>query len=332
MDKAEAARVFTPAAREAVKAFPIDVDQLELVTVSENATFRVTDRAGDAFVLRLHRPGYHTFEALNSERIWTRALAESGVPVPVPVTTRDGADYVCVAVPALGQDRQAGMTRWIEGELLSDVIERDPSLAALEHWFERLGEIEAAMHNQSSAWRPPEGFTRHAVDRDGLMGDAPFWGPFWEHPALSAAERMLFSATRDRLRVAMERLGRDPDSYGVIHADLHPGNLLADGEALTVIDFDDTAFGWHLYDIAVGLFHQQRSPHFAAVQRAFVRGYRTLRELGDAAVALIPMFLLVRGLAQIGWLGQRPEIDATKYIRGAIERVCVQCESVELAV
>jgi membrane protease YdiL (CAAX protease family) len=42
--------------------------------------------------------------------------------------------------------------------------------------------------------------------------------------------------------------------------------------------------------------------------------------------------LLFRGLAQIGWLGQRPEIDATKYIRGAIERVCVQCESVELAV
>jgi len=332
MDKAEAARVFTPAAREAAKAFPIEVGRLELVTVSENATFRVTDREGAAFVLRLHRPGYHTFEELTSERIWTRALAEAGVRVPVPVTTRDGADYACVAVPALGQNRQAGMTRWIEGELLSDVIEREPDRAALEHWFERLGEIEAAMHNQSSAWRPPPDFTRHAVDRDGLMGDAPFWGPFWDHPALSAAERRLFLATRDRIRIAMDRYGRDPSTFGVIHADLHPGNLLADGERLTVIDFDDSAFGWHLYDIAVGLFHQRRSPHFDAIQGAFVRGYRTLRELREEAVALIPMFLLVRGLAQIGWLGQRPEIDASNYIRGAIERACAQCESVELAV
>src|SRR5205814_1622606 len=173
---------------------------------------------------------------LNSERIWTRALAEAGVAVPIPVTTREGADYVSVPVPALGQHRQAGMTRWIEGELLSDVLEREPDVHALEHYFEQLGAIEAAMHNQSSAWRPPPGFTRHAVDNDGLMGDAPFWGPFWEHPALSPAERRLFVETRDRIRGALDRYGRRPSTYGVIHADLHAGNLLLNGDTLTVID------------------------------------------------------------------------------------------------
>jgi Ser/Thr protein kinase RdoA (MazF antagonist) len=162
------------------------------------------------------------------------------------------------------------------------------------------------------------------------MGEAPFWGPFWDHPALTPGERALMMATRDRIRVAMDRYGRDPADFAVIHADLHPGNLLADGEALTVIDFDDCAFGWRLYDIAVGLFHQRRSPHFAAIQQAFVRGYRSLRDLSDDDVARIPMFLLVRALAQIGWLGQRPEIDVTHYIRGAIERACAQCETVEL--
>ncbi|HLY78646.1 MAG TPA: hypothetical protein VKQ70_04690, partial [Caulobacteraceae bacterium] len=80
MDKAEARRVFTPAASQALKAFPIEPTGLELVALSENVTFRVTDRRdGAAYVLRLHRPGYHTLGELNSERIWTRALADAGI-------------------------------------------------------------------------------------------------------------------------------------------------------------------------------------------------------------------------------------------------------------
>ena len=330
MDSAEAEPVFTPAAIQALKAFPIEPEGLELVALSENVTFRVSDRRdGAAYVLRLHRPGYHTLEELNSERVWTRALAEAGVAVPIPLTTRAGSDYVSVQVEALGQQRQAGMTRWIEGELLADLLERSDDVEAPERCFEQLGAIEAAMHNQSCGWRPPPGFARHAVDRDGLMGDAPFWGPFWEHPVFSPPERRLVIETRDRIRVVLDRLGRAPTIFGMIHADLHDGNLLADGERLTVIDFDDCAFGWYAYDIAVALYHQQGSPRFEALRRAFVRGYRTKRDLGDDTLALIPLFLLVRGMAVMGWLHQRPEIDATRTIRNIKDRVCAQCEAFE---
>ena len=330
MDKAEAKRIFTPAAVDALAAFPIEPEGLELVSLSENVTFRVQDRRdGAAYVLRLHRPGYHTLEELNSERVWTRALAAAGIAVPIPLATLGGGDYVPVSAPAIGQVRQAGMTRWTEGELLSDLIDHDDSAAA-EGYFEQLGAIEAAMHNQSSAWRPPPGFARHAVDRDGLMGDAPFWGPFWDHPVFTQAERSLLIDTRDRIRGAMDRYGRDASSYGMIHADLHPGNLLVGADGLTVIDFDDSAFGWHLYDIAVALVHQQRSPHFAALRDAFVRGYRTRRALGDDALALLPMFLLVRVLAQIGWLHQRPEIDVSRTIRASADRLLAQCEAFEV--
>ena len=330
MDKAEARRAFTPAAVEALKSFPIDPAPPELIALSENVTFRVVDRRdGSAYVLRLHRPGYHSLEALNSERVWTRALADAGVDVPIPIQTRDGSDYVAVNIVALDQQRQAGMTRWTDGELLADLLARNDDPAAPERYFEQLGAIEAAMHNQSSGWRSPAGFARHSVDRDGLMGDAPFWGPFWDHPVLSASERKLVVETRDRIRGAMDRLGRDPSIFGMIHADLHAGNLLVGEGRLTVIDFDDCGFGWHLYDIAVALYHQQSSRRFEALQDAFVRGYRTRRAIGDDALALIPMFLLVRGLAVIGWLLQRPEIDASRTIGAMKARVCAQCEAFE---
>jgi Ser/Thr protein kinase RdoA (MazF antagonist) len=330
MDKAVAAEVFTPAAHAALAAFPIAPGRVELVRVSENATFRVTDaRDGADHVLRLHRPGYHTTEELHSERVWTRALAEAGIAVPIPLLARDGRDYVRVPVEALGEVREVGVTRWVEGELLEDRLEGVDDAGQLERWFGEQGALVARMHNQSSAWRPPPGFTRHAVDRDGLLGDAPHWGPFWDHPALSPAERALVLATRDRLRGVLDRYGQSPATYGLIHADLHPGNVLVTEGGLTVIDFDDAAFGWHVYDIAVALFFQRASPHFPAIQRAFVAGYRGQRPLGEAHIAMIPLFILVRGMAQIGWLHQRPEIEASHYMTGAKDWICAECAAFE---
>jgi Ser/Thr protein kinase RdoA (MazF antagonist) len=328
MDKARSAAIFTPPAHEVLRAFPVEPGEVELVSVSENVTFRVVDRNDGAdYVLRLHRPGYHTHEALDSERIWTRALAEAGVRVPVPLTARDGRDYVSVHVGELDQHRRAGMTRWIPGELLEDVLAHAEVADLYERWFERLGAMMAAMHVQSSAWRTPATFQRHALDVDGLLGEAPFWGPFWDHPKLSPAERGLLLGARERIRGALDRYGRDAATYGVIHADLHASNLLVDGEQLTVIDFDDTAFGWYLYDIAVALKRCEDRSDFAAIEAAFFRGYRTTRPISESERALVPMFRLVRGLAQIGWLHQRPEIDPGKRFDAMKQKICAQSAS-----
>lgn len=333
MDKIDAERVFTSAAREALTAFPIAVGDLRLVTVRENVTFQVTDRHdGAVYVLRLHRPGYHTLKELNSERVWVRALAEAGIAVPVPVSTRDGREYVTVPIDGTGEHRHAGMAHWTEGRILSDVLHDVSDSRVLEGYFEQLGAIAAALHNQSSAWRAPPAFQRHALDRDGLMGDAPFWGPFWDHALLSSGERRLMLQTRDRIRDALDRYGRPPATYSLIHADMHPGNVLIHGDRLTVIDFDDAAFGWHQYEIAVALIHHQSAPAFAALEGAFLKGYRAVRAISDDALALLPMFRLIRGMAQIGWYHQRPEHNPPRFFDEMKARVCAQCEAFEARV
>ncbi len=328
MDKAQAKAVFTAPALEGLNSFPIELGTIELVALGENITFKVTDGvSGEAYVLRLHRPGYNSLEELQSERVWTRALTGAGVRVPIGLPTRNGKDFVTVAIPGLGETRHVGVTSWTKGAVLNELLGETKDTPLFEHRFEQLGQIAAALHNQSAAWRPPAGFTRHAVDADGLMGETPFWGPFWDHPALTAPERALMLSTRDRLHAALARLGKDPATYGVIHADLHPGNLLADGEALTVIDFDDAAFGWHVYDIAVGLAHYADRPDFPAIQAAFLRGYRARRPLTEEAVALLPMFILIRDLAVIGWLLQRPEIDPGARLDALIAQAKAGCEA-----
>ncbi len=326
MDSAETEAAFMPAARAALESFPVGPADVVLVAMAENVTFKVVDRRdGTAYVLRLHRPGYHTLEELNAERAWVRALAAARIEVPVPVAARDGREYVPIPVAATGETRFAGLARWTEGRVLWDLLEETTNPDTVAGYFEKLGAITATMHEQSVGWTPPAGFKRHALDRDGLMGDAPFWGPFWDHASLTDVERRLLLDTRGRIQPVLDALGKDPSIYGVIHADMHAGNILVNGDRLTVIDFDDAAFGWHQYDIAVALLHKQDGPEGPALERAFLRGYRAARPIDEAALSLLPMFRLIRGMVQIGWYHQRPELPPSPWFEGMKALVLERC-------
>ena len=309
-ERPSTADAFRPAALEALKAFPIEPDALELKSLSENVTYRVIDRRdGLPYALRLHRPWYHTHDELISERDWIRALDQAGIAVQAPVATRDGREYAAVTIPATRETRFAGLARWTTGRVLSEVLGETTDPALIARRFEQLGALTASLHDQAAAWRPPAAFTRHALDADGLMGASPHWGPFWDHQGLSAAERRVFLEARDRLHGILARLDRRPAGYSLIHADMHPGNVLVDGDRMTVIDFDDAGWGWHAYDIAVALVYRQRAADFAALERAYLAGYRSVRPLSQETEASLPTFRLVRGLATIGWFHQRPELD-----------------------
>jgi Ser/Thr protein kinase RdoA (MazF antagonist) len=230
-----------------------------------------------------------------------------------------------VTIDATGERRLAGMAHWTEGRLLSHVLAETSDPATIEDYFAQLGALTASMHNQASAWQPPPGFRRHALDSDGLMGEAPHWGPFWEHRSLSAAERRLLLEARAHMREQLSRLSRDPSVYSLIHADMHPGNILVNGDRLTVIDFDDAGFGWHQYDIAVVLTYWQSKSNAVEIERAFLGGYRATRPVSDEALTSIPMFRLIRWMASIGWFHQRPELEPSPVFEERKAWVLEQC-------
>ena len=55
------------------------------------------------------------------------------------------------------------------------------------------------------------------------------------------------------------------------------------------------------------------------MQKALFKGYRQHRCLTDQAISYVPLFLVIRALACIGWYSDRPEHDERSKISGLIE-------------
>jgi Ser/Thr protein kinase RdoA (MazF antagonist) len=108
----------------------------------------------------------------------------------------------------------------------------------------------------------------------------------------------------------------------MIHADLGSANVLVENDRVFVIDFDDAGFGWHLYDIAVVLLDYATSPNYELIREALIVGYRSKRPISDEGLALLPMFLVVRMLASLGWLNERPEVRFDESLPALIEFAC----------
>jgi Ser/Thr protein kinase RdoA (MazF antagonist) len=303
----------TETAGAALDRWDLDVRDVALASRSENVVFKVTTPQTD-YALRLHRPGYNTLAELQAEIAWTDALRASGIHVPRHLPTRDDRAYAEVTLAGTTTRVQAGMIEWIDGASLGTSLET-ATLAETVDCFDQLGAVIAATHNQATQWSPPEGFVRRRWDADGLVGPDPLWGRFWEIPELEGPDRNVLLEARDRLHETLSAYGCPADEFSMIHADLHPYNVLVDDSTVQVIDFDDCGYGWHAYDLAVASYNYRENERFDDIERALIDGYHSVRPLSDKAIGLLPAFYLVRSLISLGWINARPELSETSKVQ-----------------
>lgn len=310
-------------ARSALSRWGLENAELTLLAVRENAVFRVT---GDnhRYALRVHRPGYHSNGALESELRWLEALSQANIEVPAVVPTRKGELFALASAPAMPRPAQIDLLEWVEGRQLGAVqAEAGNDLQWVRRTWRKLGELVARVHNHAARWQPPAGFVRHAWDETGLAGAQPVWGRFWELPSLRREQRTLLIRARDRIYLELAALPKTAASYSLIHADLVPENVLVDGEHLRLIDFDDAGFGWHLFDLVTALYSIAAEPYFDQAQEALIAGYRSGRSLDDSQLELLPLFFLVRNLTDVAWMHTRPETGTARQSTHAlVESAC----------
>lgn len=283
----------TAVVEKALGLWGFDGAACTLVAERENKVYRV-DHDGRSYALRLHRPGYCSDAELRSELQWMAAVGAGGLNVPAPVPSRTGA--LLHVVDGIAVD----VLDWLNGQPIGKTgvplaCDDRPGL------FRAIGTEMARLHEISDLWQRPEGFVRRSWDREGLLGDAPVWGRFWDNPTLSPEDRALLLHFRKVANEALATLDGQLD-FGLIHADLVRENIMVDGDKVQLIDFDDSGFGYRLLDIATTLLRNRNEPDYHDLQAALIDGYLRVRDIDLAALDL---FIALRAMTYVGWISSR---------------------------
>ena len=321
--EARAARMQT-LAMEALKAWDIADCQPQLIKIRENAVFRIRLADGFDAALRIHRYGYHSDAALQSELSWMQALQQDGIEVPELIPAGSGALFITAESDGVPEPRQIDMVKWLPGAPLGSIEDGlSETVGDIAQVFFETGRLAAQLHNHAARWQRPEGFVRHAWDTDGLTGEKPLWGRFWEYPGLDSGHRRLIERARDTARRDLIAIGEAGQTYGLIHADFNFDNIILRDGRVTAIDFDDCGFGWHLFDLATISILFLGTDRYDTVQGAVIEGYRRERPLSDATLKEMPLFYLLRAFTYLGWIHTRNETRTAQEIApGIVAMVC----------
>ena len=294
-----------------------------LLNVSENATYLIAPPDRERTILRVHRRGYHSLEAIESELDWVAALRESDVVHTAPVIeASDGRRVVEASHPHDGELRHAVMFEYLPGV--------EPPEDRLVEDFQTVGAITARLHQHARSWPRPAGFTRFTWDFETSLGTRGHWGSWRDGMAVGPGEAEVLGRSAELMRRRLAAYGSGPDRFGLIHADMRLANLLVDVDhdnAVSVIDFDDCGFGWFMYDLGSSLSFIEHYPVVPELIDAWCTGYRTVAPISADDEAELETFVMLRRLLLVSWIGSHSATDLAQDMGD--EYTAVSCELAE---
>lgn len=281
--------------KEALKQWGMSQATYRLVAERENKIFQIS-HANQHYALRIRRPGLRSPIELQSELVWLNALGTKGLDVPKPMPSLSGNWLEQI------NGYWVDVISWLNGQPLGE--SRQPlTLPQPEKVFFALGIELACLHDLSDRLSLPQSFERPHWDIDGLIGETPHWGRFWDNPTLDEKTKSLLIDFRHQAHLQLTERQSSLD-FGLIHADPVRENILIDNnvDEVKLIDFDDSGYGYRIFDIATALIKNRHEPHYADLEQALIEGYQSRRQLD---VSSLKLFLAIRASSYVGWIISR---------------------------
>jgi Ser/Thr protein kinase RdoA (MazF antagonist) len=303
-------------AAQALPHYGIDPETpLTLLKYRENFVFSAHS-AGVDYVVRVHRRGYHSDDELASEVEFVEALRSQGVAVPQFIRALDERIFCIVGETSPYGPHQVDLQLLLvnHGNFGSEATAFDGTAQLPPSDFAELGTLLARVHDATERSGYIVSAQRLDWDHGGLTGPTWTWGDPLRLPELAGADRATVEAAIARMRATLANYGAHPLRYGPIHADLTPENVLRTHTGLVIIDFDDFAHGWHLFDLATALNFFIPHPRYEEYRVALFDAYEAIRPFEARDHAAYPAIVFARALTYLGWAADRRGDDTAEFV------------------
>jgi Ser/Thr protein kinase RdoA (MazF antagonist) len=299
-------------ARQALMQYKIKDASLSFLQHSDTATFLVDSGRQGRFLLRIHVPftpemGQHGSDPamLRSELLWLEALRRStDLILQHPRRNQDG-DFV-TTLPTESGPINVTMLGWLEGEKFPREMESEETAA-------QMGAIAAKLHRHASHWRLPPGFTRPSRDAAYFQGMLNQLKVAVDDGRIEYLDYKTLETATESLLQTMTTHRNTRQSHGLIHADLHRGNMLLQDGQVRVIDFSFCAFGDFMFDLGICLSNIRQEFH-----PAFLAGYEQYMQLPADFARQIEGFYIGSMLGTLVFMLNRPDLQENFVRRASI--------------
>ena len=253
---------------------------LELLGQSENLVYKIS-----GFILRLTENSHRTATELNAELDFIAALSDQNVSVAMPklslsgllVETVDGY-HISVFKIAKGIVKKAS-----------------EAFSSLDTAFS-LGCELGKMHSLSVSYSPQSDKRHQYADityhKEGLN-----FIPAVDYLAVEEFKKAMNW---------VKSLPKIDDAYGLVHMDAHAGNFcIDDKDKVTLFDFDDCAYNFFSYDLAVPINSLQASDlsddQKQSARESLLSGYAGEYTMPEEWLDLINGFIRFRHIEMFAW-------------------------------
>jgi Ser/Thr protein kinase RdoA (MazF antagonist) len=273
-------------ALEALRAYPLEVERLSLLSHGFNTIFRVDDARGQKFALRLNVNSRRTLENVRAELAWLEALQrETDLRVPVVVPTGDGNLLQSLEHENAPRTLLSSLFEWIPGPNIGDNLS--------DAVVEELGTLTAKLHAHASSFKLPDDCELPTTK--SIFYDMPHHLFEMAHEHLPDSRLKVFQRGADATQ-AISDAAWARQAPRVIHTDLHQWNLKRYRNQLKVFDFDDTAIGQPVQDVATSLYYLRGEKNDEGFRVALERGYSRIAPWPAANEYELEALLAARGL------------------------------------
>lgn len=232
-------------AQHALAQYDIDVVSVSPVAQSGAAVFKIEDHRGLLYSLRVHESKSSTLEkmwtrsdVLDSELVWLAALhRDTSLIVPIPKRNQQGS-YVTQV-----DDMNCTVLSWVTGE--------QKSYFTNEQELKSTAEMTAALHHHASKWQPPSSFIRPTVNRARIQDALDLIKQGVREGLLDAHDVQILEAAGEKAMALLDTLPKNKLTWGVLHGDIVPPNIVFVDGVANPIDFGASGFGFFLTDLAI---------------------------------------------------------------------------------